>query len=234
MVQNNESVFFVECDSYKESPSTSPIRLDDLDGNDAVSDQGLAFDGDVGITSQARVRNPRAQIFEDSNTDVVLHLDDLDMVPLNTKFDMQMEMGSPMAMPAETPPPVEPLKTKDLAYSSLAHLPSYFFEQTHFRIDRKCLLEMSKLRRNYLTISKQDALSCPQLHSRVAGGYLKPVKEKLFGIRHFLDLEESNTVNLLQDGNYMTELFNSQINIPTFKEFREDFEWCLKLIYKIL
>ncbi|CAI4285172.1 ADM_collapsed_G0004890.mRNA.1.CDS.1 [Saccharomyces cerevisiae] len=45
MVQNNESVFFVECDSYKESPSTSPIRLDDLDGNDAVSDQGLAFDG---------------------------------------------------------------------------------------------------------------------------------------------------------------------------------------------
>ncbi|CAI4802558.1 CEQ_1a_G0026540.mRNA.1.CDS.1 [Saccharomyces cerevisiae] len=230
MVQNNESVFFVECDSYKESPSTSPIRLDDLDGNDAVSDQGLAFDGDVGITSQARVRNPRAQIFEDSNTDVVLHLDDLDMVPLNTKFDMQMEMGSPMAMPAETPPPVEPLKTKDLAYSSLAHLPSYFFEQTHFRIDRKCLLEMSKLRQNYLTISKQDALSCPQLHSRVAGGYLKPVKEKLFGIRHFLDLEESNTVNLLQDGNYMTELFNSQINIPTFKEFREDFEWCLKII----
>lgn len=61
-------------------------------------------------------------------------------------------------------------------------------------------------------------------------GYLKPVKEKLFGIRHFLDLEESNTVNLLQDGNYMTELFNSQINIPTFKEFREDFEWCLKII----
>lgn len=39
MVQNNESVFFVECDSYKESPSTSPIRLDDLDGNDAVSDR---------------------------------------------------------------------------------------------------------------------------------------------------------------------------------------------------
>lgn len=89
---------------------------------------------------------------------------------------------------------------------------------------------MSKLRRNYLTISKQDALSCPQLHSRVAGGYLKPVKEKLFRIRHFLDLEESNTVNLLQDGNYTTELFNSQINIPTFKEFREDFEWCLKII----
>lgn len=230
MAQNNRSLFFVGCDSYKESPSTSPIRLDDLDGNDGTSDQGLAFDGDVGITSQARERNRRTFELGDSITDVALHLDDLDMVPLNTKFDMQMEMGSPMAMPPETQHPVEPLKEKDLEYSSLAHLPSYFFEKTLLRIERKCLLEMCKLRRNYLTISKQDALSCPRFHSTVTEKCLKPIKEKFSGMRHLLDLREDNTLSPLSDGNYMTELFSSQVNVPSFKEFRQDFEWCLKII----
>ncbi|CAI4056094.1 hypothetical protein SKDZ_02G3890 [Saccharomyces kudriavzevii ZP591] len=230
MVQNSRSLFFVGCDSYKESPSISPIRLDDLDETNDTPDEGLALGDSVGLTSQARERSSRAFKIENSGVENGLHLDDLDMIALNTKFDVQMEMGSPMAVPPETLPPLKPLTATDLAYSSLAHLPSYFFEQTRFRIERKCLLEMCKLRRNYLIISKQDALACSRLHPKQHGNHLNPVKEKASGAPHLLDLGEENISGPPWDIAHISELCNGQVSVPTFKDFKQNFEWCIRII----
>ncbi|EJS44719.1 YBR284W [Saccharomyces arboricola H-6] len=230
MTQDSRSLSLVGYDSYKESPSASPILLDGLDGNDDTPDQGLGFDSSLEITSQQPERNSRAFKLEDSSADGISHLDDLDMIPLTTKFDTQMKMGSPMAMPPETLPPVKPITATDLVYSSLAHLPSYFFEQTHFRIERKCLLEMCKLRRNYLIVSKQDALSCFHLHPKLPEQGLKPVEDRLSRMPHLLNLREDKTSTSAENNDYKRELYNGAVDVPTFKEFRQNFERCLEII----
>ncbi|KOH00594.1 metallo-dependent hydrolase superfamily protein DI49_1307 [Saccharomyces eubayanus] len=231
MVRKNRSLFFVGYDSYSESPSASPILLDDLDGNDDTPDQVLAFDACAGIRSQLQERNSRALKLKGASAGGDLNLDDLDMIPLNTKFDVQMEMGSPMAMPPETPPPIKPLTAKDLAYSSLAHLPSYFFEQIHFHVERKCLLDMCKLRRNYLTISKQDALACSQSQSaKPSQKNLGRIKDETLRTAHLLDSNEENNLTSPRDSSYIIQLCNGHVDVPTFIEYRQNFERCLRII----
>lgn len=230
MAQKNKSLFFVGYDSYIESSSASPILLEDLDGKDDTPDQVLAFDACAGIRSQLQERDSRARKLKSASAGEDLNLDDLDMIPLTTKFDVQMEMGSPMAMPPDTPPPIKPLTAKDLAYSSLAHLPSYFFEQTHLHIERKCLLDMCKLRQNYLTISKQNALACSHLHAKPLEKHLRRVKDGTPETPHLLDVNEDNNPTFSSDSNYIIQLCNGHVDVPTFIEFKRNFEQCLRII----
>ncbi|CCC68841.1 hypothetical protein NCAS_0B07570 [Naumovozyma castellii] len=155
-------------------------------------------------------------------------VDDIDLISLNTTFDEQMIMGSPMYFdpvdsPAMTPLPIlcTPLKEKVLPKEDDMH--------------RSTLTNLSSLREKYIKSSFQDQNSNITNHGKKWVFYpknqnCKEVSYQTKCYRHFRKLSRDKATSTKKIKPYTNFFDIDVLDVPSFAEFTSDFDQMISIV----